>query len=338
MAPPRTSAGTYTDGSTADLTGTAQWSSTAAAVATIGTGGLAAAVAQGSATISAAVGAITGSAALTVTPPLTPVTWTGPAIGSWHEAGNWSTGQVPGPFNDVVIDAAAGTVVTYSQGSSSVHSLTSHNDLTLSGGQLALGAASEIGGTFTLSGGGELDVSDDILVSGPFTVAGGILGGPGKVTAAGGLVISGSEQLLITGCTLENTGTATWSSGNVVLGAGGAIVNTPGALFDIQFDGFLTGQAGTSSPPFSNAGTLRKSAGVNTAYLASVTLYNSGAVDLRSGTLTLEPRPVSPGVWTGSFTGAAVTTLVFAGPHDLRLGSSLSGHRHRHLGKRDDQP
>jgi len=59
--------GTYSDGSTGDLTSTANWSSSATSVATIVPGGLATAVGVGQAMITAASGAINGSTPLTVT-------------------------------------------------------------------------------------------------------------------------------------------------------------------------------------------------------------------------------------------------------------------------------
>jgi len=64
-----TATGTYSDGSAKDLTATASWSSSATAVATISSGGLATSVAQGVTTISAASGSATGSTTLTVGPP-----------------------------------------------------------------------------------------------------------------------------------------------------------------------------------------------------------------------------------------------------------------------------
>ncbi len=75
---PFTAEGTYTDGTTPDLTGSATWASGDQAVAIITTtGGLATAVAPGTTTITAtvtatshALGVITASASLTVTPPV----------------------------------------------------------------------------------------------------------------------------------------------------------------------------------------------------------------------------------------------------------------------------
>ena len=65
-----TATGTYTDGSTQNITNSAAWSSSNTAVATVNNVGLATGVAQGSATITAASGGISGTASLTVTPPI----------------------------------------------------------------------------------------------------------------------------------------------------------------------------------------------------------------------------------------------------------------------------
>ena len=64
-----TALGTYSDGSTQNLTNSVTWSSTNAAIATISGGGLATATAIGATTIRAALGSISGSTGLTVTAP-----------------------------------------------------------------------------------------------------------------------------------------------------------------------------------------------------------------------------------------------------------------------------
>src|SRR5207253_4457175 len=77
--------GTYTDGSTQDLTGSVVWTSSATSVATVSATGLASTLAQGSAAITATSGAISGSTTFIVAPPavvsvaLTPATVTLPA-------------------------------------------------------------------------------------------------------------------------------------------------------------------------------------------------------------------------------------------------------------------
>jgi hypothetical protein len=62
-----TATGTYSDGSTQDLSGSVLWSSSAASVASISSVGLVTGLAQGSTTIGAASGSISGSASLTIT-------------------------------------------------------------------------------------------------------------------------------------------------------------------------------------------------------------------------------------------------------------------------------
>ena len=62
-----TATGTYSDGSTQDVTTAAQWTSDTSSVATIGSStGLATGVSAGSATISATIGSVTGTASLSV--------------------------------------------------------------------------------------------------------------------------------------------------------------------------------------------------------------------------------------------------------------------------------
>jgi phospholipase C len=65
-----TATGNYSDGSTQNLTSTATWTSLSTAVATIAAGGLATGTGIGSTTITATSGSITGSATLTVGPPV----------------------------------------------------------------------------------------------------------------------------------------------------------------------------------------------------------------------------------------------------------------------------
>ncbi len=61
-----TATGTYSDGTTKDLTGSVTWSSSHTSVATISTGGLATGIAAGSSVISATKGAYSASTVLTV--------------------------------------------------------------------------------------------------------------------------------------------------------------------------------------------------------------------------------------------------------------------------------
>lgn len=60
--------GTYSNGTTRDVSSTATWTSTKASVATIGATGLVSTVAIGSSTITATLGGVAGSATMMITP------------------------------------------------------------------------------------------------------------------------------------------------------------------------------------------------------------------------------------------------------------------------------
>jgi hypothetical protein len=66
---------TYSDGSTKDVTSTATWASSTAAIATVAQGGVASSLATGITQISATLDSVTGMAQLTVNMPI-PATWT----------------------------------------------------------------------------------------------------------------------------------------------------------------------------------------------------------------------------------------------------------------------
>src|ERR1700724_3316347 len=65
-----TATATYSDGSTQNLTNSATWTSSGPAIASVSATGAAGALAVGTATISATAGSFTGTASLTVTPPV----------------------------------------------------------------------------------------------------------------------------------------------------------------------------------------------------------------------------------------------------------------------------
>jgi hypothetical protein len=65
-----TATGTYSDGSVQNLTNAATWTSSGPAIASVSPSGAAVALAVGTATISATAGSFTGTASLTVTPPV----------------------------------------------------------------------------------------------------------------------------------------------------------------------------------------------------------------------------------------------------------------------------
>jgi len=155
--------------------------------------------------------------------------------------------------------------------------------------------------SLSLSGGGTLGGTDPVTVSGPLASTGGQLTGPGTVTAGGGLSISGDTQFLISGCTLVNNGTATWSGGSINGDNGAVLSNPAGSTFDVSCDGpfYWCGQGTTDSPcdpigaqpVFDNAGTFVKSAGAGITDFRGlgdlggldVGFVNTGTVEVRTG-------------------------------------------------------
>jgi len=78
--------------------------------------------------------------------------WINSAGGDWNDPANWSTGVVPGPTDDVYIDAPTAAAISYSSGAATIKSLTSTDPLDISGGSITLTAgASEIDGALSLS-------------------------------------------------------------------------------------------------------------------------------------------------------------------------------------------
>src|SRR5262245_36744248 len=65
------------------------------------------------------------------------VLWDGGGDGvTWQDPRNWSTDALPAASDDVVIQDLRHVTVVYSGGDTTVHSLTSHESLAVSGGSL----------------------------------------------------------------------------------------------------------------------------------------------------------------------------------------------------------
>src|SRR5215471_15143497 len=80
---------------------------------------------------------------------LSTVSWINPNSGDWSDPANWSTGSLPGPSDDVVIDQPSITV-THNAGTDSVNSITSQDSIALNGGKLTIASALTIYGDLSL--------------------------------------------------------------------------------------------------------------------------------------------------------------------------------------------
>ncbi len=107
--------------------------------------------------------------------------WISTTSGSWDAASNWSTGKVPGPTDDVVIDVSgASPTVTISSNVESVNSITADDPLVISGGGLTVAANSTISGTLTLSS--SLTTNGLLTLSGNDVWTGATTNGPGSLS------------------------------------------------------------------------------------------------------------------------------------------------------------
>jgi hypothetical protein len=143
--------GTYSDGSTQDLTSSATWSSSAPPVATINAAGLASGLTVGSATITAASGTVTGTATLAVTSPVLASITVTPANSSiaagdtqqFMATGTYSDGSTQNLTNAATWTSSGPAIASVSPGGAAVaHAVGSVTIGATSGSGLVSGSAS----------------------------------------------------------------------------------------------------------------------------------------------------------------------------------------------------
>ena len=99
--------------------------------------------------------------------------WISPNSGDWNDPVNWSTGHVPGPADDAVINVSGASPTVTVDSAESVHSLTAVDPLVISGATLDVAASSTISGPLTFNGGGlEVDGGTTQINGGPVTSTG----------------------------------------------------------------------------------------------------------------------------------------------------------------------
>jgi hypothetical protein len=268
------------------------------------------------------------------------VHWINSAGGDWGTAGNWSTGHVPGPDDDVILDVTATPTITHSAGTDTIHSLTSagNNTLVVTGSTISLLTTSTLNGPLSLTnaqfgGGGTISGPGDLNIDGGLSWVSGYMVGPGQTFLNSNATLSGNTDTFfnprgLAGRTLNNSATATWTeAGALIIRSGGVWNNLAGSTFLIQGDATLDSSSVFQSPGrFNNAGLLQKmgSSGTTTIGLA---VNNTGVVDVETGTLSLGGSPNSSGsaASSGAYTVAAGATLGFSGNTDLFPASSVSG-------------
>jgi hypothetical protein len=129
-------------------------------------------------------------------------------------------------------------------------------------------------------------------VTGVTTWSGGVMTGPGRTVALGGLTLDG-YQVTLDGRTFDNAGAAVWNTANnysyLYLANNAVFNNLAGASFTDQRDdaGFTASIYGDGSAnQINNLGAFVKNS--NSDLDLSVAFNNTGAVNVQSGKLGLQ--------------------------------------------------
>jgi hypothetical protein len=191
--------GTYSDGTTQDLTASAVWTSSASSIATASSVGAAAAQATGTATITATSGSISGTASLTVSPAVLlsiAVTPSNPTV----PKGNTQQLAATGTFSDGSTQNLTGSVVW---------AVAPGGIAAVSGTGMA--TAQSIGSATVTAGSGSIVGADVVTVSAP------VLTSIAVAPANSSIGLGGTEQMSATGTlsdgtTQDLTSSATWAS------------------------------------------------------------------------------------------------------------------------------
>jgi trimeric autotransporter adhesin len=222
-----TATGTYTNGSTQNLTNAVTWTSMAPGVATIASGGMAKGMVAGGASITATSGSIMGSATLTVTTPVLTSIAVSPGNAS-ISAGGTQQFTATGTYNNGTTQDLTSSVTW----SSSVPTVAAFANIDVPGSQAAVTAAAL--GTTTI------------------TASTGAVSGSATLTVTAGFVLTGSLN------TARQFHTATLLNNGLVLIAGG--FNSSGALASAELYDPTTGT-------FTPTGNLNTARGQHTATL-----------------------------------------------------------------------
>jgi len=289
-----TATGTYSDGSTQDLTATATWVSSDTTVASIVPGGLATALALGASTISATSGTITGSTTMNVVPAVLASIKVRPAQKKIALLTSWQFTAI-GTYTDGSTRNLT-QQVTWSSSNTGVATITANGRAK----SVAPGTTTIRATLGSISGSSTLDVSNATIVKITVTPAGRIIAPGTRLNfVAHGVFSDGTTQII--------TNDATWASDNVAVATMGGVSTATGvgpgtANISATFGG-VSGQA----PLIVSSATLVSiSITPGSAVLAPTTAINLVATGTFSdGTTQLITNIVN---WTSSAPGVADVT------------------------------
>ena len=190
----------------------------------------------GSNTIDVTVTAQDGSTTKTYTITVTRLdnTWTGGNSSNWNDPGNWSSGSVPAPTENIVIASGASNTLTISS------SVAANNITIASGGLLIVTGTLQINGSITNNGGTFTATSGTIEMNG--SSAQNIPASTFTGNTVQNLIVNNSAGVTLSGA-LNITGVLTPAAGNLVSGGNLTLVSTASATASVAASagGTITG-------------------------------------------------------------------------------------------------
>jgi len=217
--------------------------------------------------------------------PLCTDTWTGPVVGEWEIAADWSTGKVP--TSTEVACIGSGDTVYVVAGANHAGVLEDLGALAILGGSLELANALEASSIASLTlrngsltGAGTLDVSSSLRWE-----SGGTMSGSGTTVLGSSLSGTLEKSTLLEKRTLVNEGTLEFSPGNGAFQmSDGAALQNKGTFNDAETgSGAIEVASGsTSAPSIVNSGTFEKTVSSGNTTVA-VKFENKGTVKTREG-------------------------------------------------------
>jgi hypothetical protein len=234
--------GTFSDGTTQDLTAQVIWSSSDAGVATVGTSGLATSIAAGSTTVTATSGSISGSDSLTVTPATLVSIEVAPANQSISQ-GTSQQCTATGTFSDdTTQDLTASAIWSSSNtGVATVSNAADSNGLAAS---VAAGTTTITAASGSITGSTSLTVNPATLVSITVTPSNpSITQGANQQFTATGTFSDSTTQNLTAAVTWNSSAAGVASISNAAGSKGLATAVAPGTTTITAVSGGVSGSA-----------------------------------------------------------------------------------------------
>ena len=296
--------GTYSNGTTQNLTSTATWTSSKAGVATINSAGLATTVAPGSATITAKSGTISGSAMLTVTAPLltsiavTPAT---PSVAAGYTkqftaTGTYSNKTTQNLTSTATWTSSANSIATVSSGGLATSTAPGTSTITATSGTIS--------GSATLTVTAPLLTSIAITPATPsvaagytqqFTAIGTYSNGTTKnLTSTAGWTSSATSIATISGglATGEVQGSATITAKSGTISSSATLTVTPAVLTSISITPATASVAAGYTQQFTATGTYSNK---TTQNLTSTATWASSANSIATVSSAGLATSITPG-------------------------------------------